>query len=310
CFKDTEAEILQLFENGQCGFIQGFPTAAAEELAAAGLEFDLPRPGECVLQFNCSRLPDWRLRAAVALAVDKEALARDILGGGQTPAPGVVGSFVTGEDGTPFRADSGDVMYAALAAAYAEADLSSVEGRRELAQRLLQEAQAAGFDASAPLKLVCGQGATPQAVAAALRDGVHAALGLDIEVIQLEQEALDQALQAGDFDLARLVWQDEYADALFYLDAFTVSGAYNFARWNSPSYDELLDQAKAAAAPEREALLRQAEQALFRAGAFPCLPLYDFGCQYAMSGLTGAAYAPGAGFLFTQAEVLPEEEEE
>ncbi|MBO7668435.1 MAG: hypothetical protein J6T26_08240, partial [Firmicutes bacterium] len=91
CFRDTEAEILQLFENGQCGFIQGFPTAAAEELAAAGLEFDLPRPGQCVLQFNCSRLPDWRLRAAIALAVDKEALDRDILRGGQTPAPGVVG---------------------------------------------------------------------------------------------------------------------------------------------------------------------------------------------------------------------------
>ena len=309
-FKDTEAEILQLFENEQCGFIQGFPTAAAAELAAAGLCFDLPRPGECVLQFNCERLPDWRLRAAVALAVDKEALARDVLRGGQTPAPSLTDPFILNDDGTPFRQSGDDVMYAMLSAAYPEADLASVEGRQALALQLLQQAQAAGFDASAPLKLISSQGAAPQAVADAVRDGVYAVLGLTVEVVQLEPQALDQALNSGDFDLARLVWQDEYAKPLFYLDAFTVESAYNFARWNSPSYDSLLARAKAAAGADRDALLHQAEQALFKAGAFPCLPLYDFGCQYAMAGLTGAAYAPGVGFLFHQARLLPEEEEE
>ena len=310
CFKDTEAEILQLFENEECSFIQGFPTAAAPALAAAGLCFDLPRPGACVLQFNCSRLPDWRLRAAVALAVDKEKLARDILQGGQAPALGLTDPFVPNDDGAPFRTDSEDVMYAALAAAYPEADLASAEGRQALALQLLQQARTAGFDPAAPLKLICGQGAAPQAAAEAVRDDVYAALGLTVEVVQLEPQALDQALSSGDFDLARLVWQEETADALFYLDAFSIGSVYNYARWNSPSYDALLAQAKAAGGEDRKALLHQAEQALFRAGAFPCLPLYDFGCQYAMEGLTGAAYAPGAGFLFHQAQPLPQEEEE
>ena len=309
-FSDSEAEILQLFENEECGFIRGFPTAAAAELAAEGLCFDLPRPGECVLQFNCERLPDWRLRAAIAWDVDKEKLARDVLQGGQTPAPSLTDPFILGEDGTPFRQSGDDVMYAMLSAAYPEADLASVEGRQALALQLLQQAQAAGFDASAPLKLISSQGTAPQAVADAVRDDVYAVLGLAIEVIQPEPEAFEQALQSGEFDLVRLVWQDEFAEPLFYLDAFTVESAYNFARWNSPSYDSLLARAKAAAGADRDALLHQAEQALFKAGAFPCLPLYDFGCQYAMQGRTGAAYAPGVGFLFHQARLLPEEEEE
>lgn len=308
-FSDSEAEVLQLFENEECGFIRGFPTAAAAELAAAGCCFDLPRPGQCVLQFNCERLPDWRLRAAIALAVDKEKLARDVLQGGQTPAPSLIDPFILGEAGTPFRQSSEDVMYAMLSAAYPEADLTTDTGRRELALQLLQQARAAGFDPSAPLTLISSQGAAPQAVADAVRDDVYAVLGLAIEVIQLTPEAFEQTLQSGEFDLVRLVWQDEFAEPLFYLDAFTVESAYNFARWDSPSYDSLLTQAKAAAGPERDALLHQAEQALYKAGAFPCLPLYDFGCQYAMQGMTGAAYAPGVGFLFHQARPLPEEEE-
>ncbi|MBR0374935.1 MAG: hypothetical protein IJH59_00095 [Firmicutes bacterium] len=48
-------------------------------------------------------------------------------------------------------------------------------------------------------------------MAEAVRNDVYAALGLSVEVVQLEPQALDQALQAGDFDLARLVWQDDFA---------------------------------------------------------------------------------------------------
>ena len=310
CFRNTETELLQLFREEGCSFIQGFPTAATKELTADGLCHALPRPGECLIQFNCAALPDWRVRAALSLAVDGEKLTQDLLQGGQSPAAGLVDPFVTTDGGGSFRELSGPVLIAALSAAYPAADLESAEGRRALARQLLEAAQADGFDAAAPRRLICGQGAVQQAVADAVSADVRDALGLELTVEPLDADSFAQALAAGDFAAARMAWTPEQADALFYLDMFTSAGAYNYGGWYSPRYDRLLQQAKQTPAAEREALLVQAERSLFQPGGFPCLPLYNYGCQYCMRGLTGLVYAPRAGFLFHWAQPLPEAEAE
>lgn len=308
-FKDTETEIWRLFQAGRCHFIQSFPTQAAAEADPEEPVYSLPRPGACLIQFSCAALPDWRVRAALALAVDREGLAHDLLQGGQTPAGGLLEPRIAASEETGLRERGGQVLTAALAAAYPQAELSSYAGCRELAVRLLEEARNDGFAQASPLRLICGQGASAQATAQAIREDIHSALGLEIEVDQLDQAAFDQALQQGDFALARIAWVSRQTDPLFYLNMFAAAGEYNYAGWRSPGYDRLLEQAGTQTGPERDDLLTQAEQALFQPGGFPVLPLYFYGCQYAMDGVSQAAYAPWTGFLFHQAQALPAEDE-
>ena len=307
CFKDTEAEILQLYENGGCDFIQGFPTAAAAELGADC--HALTRPGQDLLWFSCDRLPDWRVRAALALAVDEEKLAQ-ALAGGQEPRRGLVDPFALLEDGSAWGDAENAPLTAALAAVYPDCDLSTVEGQRALAGQLLEQAKASGFDAAAPLTLICSEGALPQAVAGAVRDDIYAALGLTVEVSQLDRAAFDQALAEEDFDLARIAWQQPFSEAESYLAMFGGNSLCNYSRWRSLAYDGELTQIGQSAGEEKTALLYQAEQDLFAPGGFPVRALYGCGCQYAMKDITGAAFAPRAGYVFRQARPLTAEEEE
>ena len=307
CFKDTEAEILQLYENDGCQFIQGFPTAAAAELGPDC--HNLSRPGQDLLWFSCDRLPDWRVRAALALAVDEEKLTQT-LAGGQVPRRGLVDPFARLEDGSAWGDAEDAPLTATLSAAYPDFDLSTMEGRRSLAARLLEEAKASGFDAAAPLTLICGEGALPQAVAGAVRDDICSALDITVEVEQLDRAAFDQALSAGDFDLARIAWQQPFPEAEYYLAMFGGDSLYNYSRWRSLAYDNALTQIGQSAGEDKTALLYQAEQDLFAPGGFPARALYGCGCLYAMKDIAAAAFAPRAGYVFRQARPLPAEEEE
>ncbi|MBR5429706.1 MAG: peptide ABC transporter substrate-binding protein [Firmicutes bacterium] len=298
-FRDTESEVLAAYEEGQCGFILNFPTEAAASLTASGDCHALPRPGQCLLLFSCHSLPDWRVRAALALTVDRERLCRE-LQGGQSVAAGLVDCLTRTAAGGSFRELSGDVLERELAAAFPEADLQTLSGRRELARQLLAQAEAGGFDSSRPLKLIGSDSDAAVKLVSCLREDL-AAIGLELEMAALDQDALGQALAAGDFDLARLAPAAEQTDALTWLGLFRGSGRQNYGGWQSPAYDALLEQIDGAAGAERDELLAQAEQALFAPGAWVCLPLYDFGCQYCLRDVTGVAYAPRAGFLFRQA---------
>lgn len=302
-FGATETETLALFEDGTCDFIQGFPTEAAASLRAAGFCRTLPRPGLCLLHFSCLNLPDWRVRAALALAVDKEGLCR-ALAGGQTPAEGLADAFTTLSDGSSVRDSGSDALWAGLAASYPEADLNGAEGRQELARQLLAAAQADGYAQDRPLTLICAAGEVSRTGAACLQNDIRQVLSLDVEIRELDEAAFAQALAAGEFDLARVAWHTPCEDAARYPAMFASGSDRNYGGWSSPEYDLLWAEAAAASGAERDSLLLQAEARLFQAGAFPCWPLYDFGCQYCLRDAGRIVYAPRAGFLFHQARPL------
>ena len=139
---DSETAILSSYQTGAWQFVDSFPTDMIETLRESGDCFINPYVGTYYLYLNCLKIEDWRVRAALTLAIDRDNIVENVTQGGQVPATGLVASGILDSAGNDFaygNSELGD-MYAWLSEAYPEADLETYSGRCELAQELYQAA--------------------------------------------------------------------------------------------------------------------------------------------------------------------------
>lgn len=206
------------------------------------------------LRFNTTRAPftDPRVRRALALAVDRAAIVKNILRGGQTPAHALTPPGLAGY--TPPAALAHDL--AAAKKLLAEAGFP--EGR--------------GFPR---VELTTISSEINQRIAEAVQQMWRRDLGIEITIIQKEFKILLQAIDNAvlDFAIARGRWIAEYPDPLTYLSIFTAGNGVNGTGFADLAYDTMI----AAAALEPTAAARLA--ALQRAEAYllermPIAPIY------------------------------------
>jgi len=204
------------------------------------------------LRFNNrhAALSDVRLRAALALAIDREAITKNILRGGQTPATGLTPPGLAGYVPPPL------VPY----------DLAT-------AKRLLAEAgypDGKGFPA---LELTTISSEINQRIAEAIQQMWRRDLGIEIRITQKEFKVLLDAFDTLDYAIARGRWIAEFPDPLTYLNMFTTGNGVNGTGFADPNYDALLAAANAERAPAaRLAGLQQAEAYLM--SRMPVAPIY------------------------------------
>ena len=236
------------------------------------------------ISFNGTKAPfnDARLRQAVSLAVDREALVRDLLYGYATPAQSIMISPNT-------------LWLNTDADAQLRYDLSAAE---QLAQEALAGTRAKVVLAFTPP----GEGinAWPFPQIAAYLQATLSPLGLDIELKQLEAAALTDVRNQGDFDLALTnnCWAS--GDPNYILRRLTGSQAAlhtaQHGGYNNPTVDALLDQAIVTLdLAEQQALYRQIQA--ITVVETPIAPLYDqrtiIAARPWVKGLTQRiAYAP------------------
>jgi oligopeptide transport system substrate-binding protein len=263
-------------------------------------------------RFNCARPPfdDPRVRKALALAVDREAIVRDVLRLGQIPAYHVVPPGLPGYASPP----------------------SALRFDPERARALLAEA---GYGPERPLPpfgLLYNTAEIHKQLAEVVADQLRRNLGIEARAYNQEWQAYQASMLAGDYDLARAGWIGDYLDPNTFLDLWVSGGGNNQTGWGDARYDAwiraaadpdgfarapgealrglrepeamraLLGRAAAAgdAASRREALgalrmqlFREAE-ALLVQEAFPILPVYF----YVVSGLV----KPSVGGFYAQLE--------
>ena len=109
-------------------------------------------------------------------------------------------------------------------------------------------------------------------------------------------------MQSGDFGIVQTGWGADYQDATSFLGLFSADSVYNFGKWNNPTYDKLLAQAKTQSGTKRLATLKQANDTLLADQAV--VPL----CQPALATLlkdnvTGVAYNTIGQYNFKEAQV-------
>ena len=240
---------MRRYAAGEIDFVLTFPP---DQLQRARAEFgDQVKVDQAlgveVLAFNNRRgvTRDPRVRRALSLALDREALARNVLGDARLAAY----SYVS----------PGAANYPSAA----KADFAgwSAERRRSEAKRLLLEA---GFGVNRPLTLRLAFPANDinRRVAVVL-DAMWRSVGVRAELVAKEQRALSADVVKGDFDAVRTLWLGGHSDALGFLERLDGSAAgttMNQSGYANPRYDALLARAQAESdVVKRAALLRSAE---------------------------------------------------
>jgi oligopeptide transport system substrate-binding protein len=201
------------------------------------------------LALNTRRPPldDVRVRRALALALDRDALVGHVLQGGQTPAR----HFVPEQLG-------GFVSRAALREDAAEA-------RRLLA--------AAGFPGGAGFPRLELTGWTNTPVLEAVQAMWKKELGIEVAIHTRDAKVHVTALQEGRYDLGFIAAIPDVADAADLLADLATGAPRNFPQWSDARYDALLAvAARTGDAAQRLALLADAETRLTE--ECPVVPLY------------------------------------
>jgi ABC-type oligopeptide transport system substrate-binding subunit len=239
---------LNLYRTGELDITSEVPnTQLAALRAERSAELHVtPYLGTYSYAVNLARVPDRDARRALAMAVDRERITRQVTGAGERPAYGWI------PDGIPAYAPA---RFPWQALQYAEAVR---EARTAWAAAIARGA--------APKRLVLctDASANHHRTAVALADLWRSALGVDTEIIELEWTVyLDRRRSPGKCDLVRLGWSADFIAPEAFAGVFESGHPQNTLGYRSVRYDSLLEQSRTAPTPaERMTLIASAEAQL------------------------------------------------
>ncbi|MCC5806684.1 MAG: peptide ABC transporter substrate-binding protein [Opitutales bacterium] len=217
-----------------------------------------PYLGTYFYRFNTTRPPfdDARVRRALAMSMDREAIVNRVTLGDQTPAYAFV---PPGFDDFPRR--------------------RLVAHDPEAARRLLAEAgfpEGHGF----PRKfLLFNTLEDHRKIAEAVVSMWNRELGIDFQLENKEWRVYLEAQSQLDFDLSRAGWIGDYMDPITFLELWTSDNGNNNTGWSNERYDELIRKAfRSETQEEHYAALIEAEEILME--AMPVIPVYHYNRIY------------------------------
>lgn len=202
-----------------------------------------------------------QLRQALSMAVDRQAIVKDVLGQGQIPAYSYATSTV--ENG----------KFAGLNYEWAS---WSRDKQIATAQELFK---AAGYGPNNPLKLMINYNTNDgnKKLALAVGSMWQQVFGTGIQVTQANQEwkTFLKARNKADYDVGRDAWIADYNSVDSYTNLYQCGNLQNNAKSCNPEYDKLIAQAQASQDPEqRVKLIRQALQLV--QNDYAIIPLYQY----------------------------------
>ena len=199
-----------------------------------------------------------KLRQALSMAIDRETIADEVMGRGETAAYGWV------PDGT--------ANYQPRRFSYA--DMSRKE-RGHTARQLYREA---GFGENNPLTIEVrfNTSNVHQRIAASVQAMWKEVLGIGTVLINEEFHVLLANVEQKDItQVFRLNWSGEYNDAHTFLSMFESDNPSNLTAYQSVEYDSLMDRAAAQTDPDRrKVFLAEAEGLLLN--DHPAIPIYFY----------------------------------
>ena len=301
---DSETAILSSYQAGEYQFIDTIPSDMIASLKDSGDLFVNPYVGTYYLYLNCSKITDWRVRAALVLSIDRENIVENVTQGGQVPATGLVASGILDSKMQDFAYGSSELgaIYAWLSEQYPDADLETYTGRCELAQELYQAAVDDGaWDPDTTIVYNFNTSETHKAIAEACGQDWKTVLGVNITLENQEWATYTNGLGEHNFGVARLGWIADYNDAMTYLELMVTGASYNYGLYSNTDFDKDIVEAKSLLpGEERDALLYSAEEKLFGEGGFPVAPIYYYTQLYCKDSSIDNVGFTSLGYFFFQ----------
>ncbi len=255
-------EITKRFRAGEIDYVDDF---ASEQIDF--LKRELPKEthvfpylGTYYYPINVKRPPfdNPKVRRALSLAIDRDALTGKVLKTGELPAYAVV---------PPQTSTYGDPYLPAWAS------LPMAE-RQAMAKQLLQEA---GFGPDNPLKFTLAYNTSENhkriAVAA---QAMWKAIGVQAELVNREVKVHYDELKQHNFDVARAAWVADYNDPQNFLYLLqTSTGPNNYGQYSNAQFDALMQQQAASRDDaQRMELMHEAEKIAIDDDAW--IPIYYY----------------------------------
>ncbi|MBI1851710.1 MAG: peptide ABC transporter substrate-binding protein [Planctomycetes bacterium] len=240
-----------LYATGQADWLASVPRDVIPDIRDRPDLHIEPYLGVCFYRINVTRKPfdDPRVRRALSLAIDRDALVRHVTRAGERPATSFVPPLVPGYD--PPTTSFVRFDPATARACLAEARLSS----------------------PLDVEILYASADVNREVALALQDQWSRQLGARVRLRNQEWKVYIQSTKSCDYDVARSSWIADYPDAESFLDVFRGDDPNNRTGWRSDRYDALLEAAsRVRDRARRSKLLSEAERILLEEG--PVLPLY------------------------------------
>jgi oligopeptide transport system substrate-binding protein len=200
-----------------------------------------------------------KLRLALAHALDREALSRDVTKGIYPAArcltPPNCGGYT------------------------ARAQVTDDFGE---ARRLLAEAGYPEGRGLPPVEVQCYETEVPLRMLEAIQAMWLKELGVRITISQLEQKTLFQNQQERNYSISFSGWTADFMDPVTFLGTMLTGGGNNWAGWSNRDFDNLLGEASNTADNARRFELFQEAEAILLDEA-PLIPLYFRSQVYAIS---------------------------
>ncbi len=256
---DTEE---RMFRTGQLDRTNELPNAKIATYQrdyAASYRQD-PYFGVYFYRVNVTKAPlnDKRVRRALALAIDRESLVRNVTRGGQQPAYNFCPpspQFTSG---------------------------ARIEGDLAEAKRLLAEAGFPGGKGFPKVDILYNTSENHRAIAEAIQQMWRTRLGVEIGLANQEWKVYLDSQDTLNYDLCRAGWIADYTDPNTFMDMWVTGGGNNDTGWSNASYDALVRESLAAGSEaERLAIYQRLEKIL--ADELPVIPIYFYTRVFAVN---------------------------
>jgi len=245
-----------MFRTGQLHVTYEVPTGkldGSRRENPAALRTD-PYLGVYFYRFNVTRRPftDVRVRRALALAIDRESLVKNVVRGGEQPAYAV--SYPGNQGYTP---------------------RARLQGTVEDARKLLADAGFPGGKGFPVVELMYNTQQNNRLIAEAIQQMWRKNLGIEVTLSNQEWKVYMDAQHTRNYDIVRSGWIADYVDPHVFLDLWETSSGNNDTGWSSPEYDRLLASSlKAKTTEERYEIYQKLDQILV--DEVPVVPIYYY----------------------------------
>lgn len=261
--EDVNTE-LSMFKKGELDWagapFSALPTDSIEQLEKEGILNIKPIAGVYWYKFNTEVKPlnNVKIRKALAYAIDREAIVKNITKAGQIPAMAAVPPSMFPENEKGYFKDN------------------DVETAKKLLEEGLKELGYKDVSELPVIKIAYNTDEAHQKIAQAIQDMWKKNLGIKTELENEEWAVYIEKLHRGDYMVGRMGWLGDFNDPINFLKLFRdKNGGNNYTRWENPQFKQLLIQSQKERDPEKRLeLLKQAEKIFM--DEMPVAPIYFY----------------------------------